>query len=214
MTSKNKFEFDQWLENILNPKKEKDIHSDWISLTNYPLFEISATIPYVIRAKGSNKLISQSRNNVGYYQINLNGKTLLIHRIIAKQFIPNPNNYSDVNHKNHDKLDNRIENLEWLPHEKNLEQRKKYNKQKSEFVEDIDLSNCVKIKSFDYNNLDRYYYDKVNAKIYLKRKSNKKYKVVNPTNNGNMLIVSLVNSEGKTFTRSYKKLMNYLEKNY
>ena len=44
-----------------------------------------------------------------------------VHRIIASMFIPNPNNYSDVNHKNNNPSDNRVENLEWLSHKDNLE---------------------------------------------------------------------------------------------
>jgi hypothetical protein len=35
------------------------------------------------------------------------------HRLIAKAFIPNPNNLPEINHKNCNKLDNRIPNLEW-----------------------------------------------------------------------------------------------------
>ena len=44
-----------------------------------------------------------------------------IHRIIAKMFIPNPHNFSDVNHKDSNPLNNCVDNLEWLSHKDNLE---------------------------------------------------------------------------------------------
>ena len=40
-------------------------------------------------------------------------KTFLVHREMAKAFIPNPNNLPLVRHLNDDKLDNRLENLAW-----------------------------------------------------------------------------------------------------
>lgn len=36
-----------------------------------------------------------------------------VHRIIAKTFLENPNNYKEVNHINEDKTDNSVSNLEW-----------------------------------------------------------------------------------------------------
>ncbi|ALA07692.1 hypothetical protein BC01_108 [Bacillus phage BC01] len=54
---------------------------------------------------------------IGYYQVSLscNGKTkkYLVHRLVALAFIPNPDNKREVNHKDGNKLNNYIDNLEW-----------------------------------------------------------------------------------------------------
>ena len=60
----------------------------------------------------------------GYYnvQVRVNGKptTKYVHRMVAEEYIPNPDNKPEVNHINEDKLDNMVENLEWVTSKENL----------------------------------------------------------------------------------------------
>lgn len=75
-----------------------------------------------IRRRGE-LILSPGRKSDGYLSINLvrNGicKNVIIHRLVAKAFLPNPENKREVNHKNGNKGDNRLENLEWCTREEN-----------------------------------------------------------------------------------------------
>jgi hypothetical protein len=56
----------------------------------------------------------------GYLFVSLQRKTLSIHRLVAKAFIDNPNNKPEINHKDGNKTNNKIENLEWRTRSENL----------------------------------------------------------------------------------------------
>ena len=61
----------------------------------------------------------------GYKAVTLHkagqGKMMLLHRIVAQTFVPNPENKPQVNHINGNKADNRVENLEWVTAQENIE---------------------------------------------------------------------------------------------
>ncbi|MBP5311893.1 MAG: HNH endonuclease [Clostridia bacterium] len=56
-------------------------------------------------------------SNNGYYQVTLYSgtykKKLLIHRLVADAFLPNPEHLPQVNHKDENRLNNNVDNLEW-----------------------------------------------------------------------------------------------------
>lgn len=69
------------------------------------------------------KVIKPIIMNSGYYQYQLwhKGKCRVAsgHRLVAQAFIPNPDNKPFVNHKDENKLNNFVDNLEWVTHVEN-----------------------------------------------------------------------------------------------
>ena len=79
--------------------------------------EILSDSAYSANNKGR-RILKQSDNN-GYKTVTINGKTNYVHRLVALTFISNPNNYPCINHKDENKSNNNVENLEWCTHEYN-----------------------------------------------------------------------------------------------
>ena len=63
------------------------------------------------------RVLKKKKASDNYYSVVLSKNNVQlcvrIHRLVAETFIPNPNNLPEVNHRNENKLDNRVENLEW-----------------------------------------------------------------------------------------------------
>lgn len=69
------------------------------------------------------RILKFGKNTNGYLNVSLckegKKKWLLVHRLVAFHFLPNPNNYQDVNHKDENKTNNCVNNLEWCSREYN-----------------------------------------------------------------------------------------------
>lgn len=63
------------------------------------------------------RILKQTFNFRGYLKVGLSKdnktKHVFVHRLVAGAFIDNPNNYPQVNHKDEDKTNNCVDNLEW-----------------------------------------------------------------------------------------------------
>ena len=86
----------------------------WEQLREDADYEIFTEYPHEIRKKSNGRIIAFSRMNTdGYLLCALNGKTYYVHRVIANNFIPNPENKPFVDHINHIRDDYHIDNLRW-----------------------------------------------------------------------------------------------------
>lgn len=113
----------------------------WKPLKNFESTHLISNLGN-IKCISTDKLLNILKHSRGYNAININiNKTknhLLLHRLLAINFIDNPNNYTQVNHINGVKTDNRLENLEWISPSNNMKHAFKtgLNKQ-SDFQKEV-----------------------------------------------------------------------------
>ena len=95
------------------------------------------------------KIMLGTKNQDGYLKVHFKNKELninkglFIHRLIAMTFIPNPNSLPQINHKDGNKLNNNVDNLEWCTNLYNQQHAWKNGLHKS--------TKCKKIKQLDKN---------------------------------------------------------------
>lgn len=141
-----------WLEDFLKGEVEIIDDEEWRTIFDFPNYEVSNKGN--IRSKEyndslghlrSSKKLKKQVNNCGYEYVILSSKeekhkTLTVHRIVAKTFIPNPEEKEDVNHIDGNKLNNNVNNLEWTTTQENIIKRYKIG---------IDGNNYKRVSQFD-----------------------------------------------------------------
>lgn len=99
------------------------LNEKWIPIEEYGPYEVS-NLGRVRNSITKHIRYQQKRKN-GYIKINLYKDgvehTVDVHRLVAKAFIPNPNNFPEVNHKHGNKADNRASELEWTTRLDNMQ---------------------------------------------------------------------------------------------
>ena len=98
----------------------------WKDVTNYEgIYQVSNTGKVKrILPNGKERLLRGKKDKDGYTEIILSKKQkkayFRLHRLVAKAFIPNPENKPEVNHKDKNKQNNSVCNLEWATTVENI----------------------------------------------------------------------------------------------
>ena len=105
------------LSNIL-PLESADMKEEWRDIEGYEGLYMVSNFGRVVSFQGCNpRIMKLGMTHKGYLHVGLQKnkqhKTIVVHRLVAKAFIPNPDNLPQVNHKDECKTNNRVDNLEW-----------------------------------------------------------------------------------------------------
>jgi hypothetical protein len=132
-----------------------------ITIGNFTGKPIKDYEKYLISKTGEIYCIKTNKNKVidkeltGYCRIRLfndinkQGKNFYVHQLVAKTYIPNPNNYDKINHKDFNKHNNTTDNLEWCTDSMNMIHNAVNKPETSKKVKQINKDTDEVIKVFD-----------------------------------------------------------------
>jgi hypothetical protein len=172
-------------------------------------YEICDQYPHNIRKKGSDKVIAQTLNKQSYLQCKLNGKSYKHHRIVALQFIPNDDESKTmVDHINHDRTDNHIENLRWVNASENNRNKSSSKGVSYTYVDSI-ADDCIVIDHYGNKTLEGYFYDENLDQFYVHDELDR-YRILHVIHRKNgQMIIKMRDIDDKQFDFSVKKFKKH-----
>ena len=104
------------IENKADAKLKVDVYFDMLGYEDSYLISSSGKI----YSKKNKIVLKPFLNTKGYPSVTLKGKTKVVHRLMAENFLPKINGKDQVNHKDGNKQNNTIYNLEWVNNRENI----------------------------------------------------------------------------------------------
>ena len=140
---------------------------EWLECVVDNDYEIYSEFPYPIRRKGSDKVIKESIYH-DYVDCCLNCRIFKKHRIIVQQFITNddPEHKTQVDHINHNRADNRVENLRWVSVSENNKNKAGYAGRKYIFIDELPET-AEQLTAYNGYEFAELFIDHENQKLYV-----------------------------------------------
>ena len=95
----------------------------WISISD----KYEASLDGHIRNKNTKRILREFVGKDGYLRTQFDGKSRTVHRVIALAFIPQIESKDFINHKDGNKQNNSVDNLEWCTRSENMKHAYKHN---------------------------------------------------------------------------------------
>ena len=109
---------------------------EWKVINDFPNYSVSNMGN--VKNNNNGYIFSKSQDKDGYLKVEIydnfkKRKCFRIHRLVAIHFLPNWNNYEEIDHKNHIVNDNRVINLRWCDRSINSRSRRKFTNAVSKY---------------------------------------------------------------------------------
>lgn len=131
----------------------------WKTIEGFPGYSVSSLGSVVSVKNNKTRLLTPTDNGNGYLQVALaNGNKTYrryVHRLVALAFLPSPGKGFEVNHKDGNRQNNHLSNLEWCSHKRNVRHssilRKVYCIETGEIFDSITIA--ARVTRTSYSNL-------------------------------------------------------------
>jgi hypothetical protein len=114
----------------------QSIHLEWVQLRAHPNYDIQLSHPFLIRKRSNGRIIALTPSH-NYITCRIDGKLTPHHRVIAEQFLANPDNLPQIDHINHIRSDNRLDNIRWVSPAENIRNKTSYMGHDIEYLDTL-----------------------------------------------------------------------------